>query len=407
MTLTTRQPGSLTTALILLAAALISFPPALPADDGPRLIELKIGETTCTGRLLRRSGDQVWLMDQFGSISQLPVNGISSMRIISEHFRLAGKHEYIRKLQDELPPHFSVTATPHYIVAADSDSTEIYAAALEDIYLEVHAAMHRLGLNPTQPELPLTAVIFPDTELFRHYCDRDQMKWSEELSGYYSAKSNRIAVLERHTPEPGPKPPERQILTAAATHNPRIRPAAALQRLTQSTRQTLVHEASHQIGFNCAVHSRIASGPQWLIEGLALLLEAETLRTHKNNRPSLPSAHINPERLQWFHNQYLPRYTPGDLAGIIASDDLFSHQPLDAYSLAWAFTCFLCTTDQQELRQNFARYVRLTARLRGPGAGTPEQRLEQFRQTIGDPDLLETQFLRFIQSPAFGTLQTP
>ena len=82
------------------------------------------------------------------------------MRIISEHFRLAGKHEYIRKLQDELPPHFSVTATPHYIVAADSDSTEIYAAALEDIYLEVHAAMHRLGLNPTQPELPLTAVIF-------------------------------------------------------------------------------------------------------------------------------------------------------------------------------------------------------------------------------------------------------
>ena len=32
MTLTTRQPGSLTTALILLAAALIPFPPALPAD---------------------------------------------------------------------------------------------------------------------------------------------------------------------------------------------------------------------------------------------------------------------------------------------------------------------------------------------------------------------------------------
>ncbi|MFM7863517.1 MAG: hypothetical protein ACKPHU_04845, partial [Planctomycetaceae bacterium] len=91
---------------------------------------------------------------------------------------------------------------------------------------------------------------------------------------------------------------------------------------------------------------------------------------------------------------------------IISSDDLFSQQSLDAYSLAWAFTCFLCTTDQQELRQNYARYIRLTAQLPGTGAGSPAKRLELFRQTIGDPDLLETQFLRFIQSPEFTAIMT-
>jgi hypothetical protein len=142
------------------------------------------------------------------------------------------------------------------------------------------------------------------------------------------------------------------------------------------------------------------------VEGLALLLEADTLRTRHTHRALTPSAYINPERFHWFHNQYLPRYAPGDLARIISSDDLFSQQSLDAYSLAWAFTCFLCTSDQQELRQNYARYIRLTAQLPGPGAGSPAQRLELFRQTIGDPDLLETQFLRFIQSPEFTAIMT-
>ncbi|MFM7868267.1 MAG: hypothetical protein ACKPHU_28970, partial [Planctomycetaceae bacterium] len=60
---------------MLLAVTLIACAPALPAEDGPRLIELKIGNNTCTGRLLRRSGDQVWLMDKFGAVSQLPVSG--------------------------------------------------------------------------------------------------------------------------------------------------------------------------------------------------------------------------------------------------------------------------------------------------------------------------------------------
>ncbi|MFM7832382.1 MAG: hypothetical protein ACKPJD_11355, partial [Planctomycetaceae bacterium] len=105
---------------------------------------------------------------------------------------MAEKKEYIGQLQDELPPHFTVLATHHYIVAADGDSTALYVAALEEIYVEVHDCLQRLGLSPAQPKLPLTAVIFHDAELFRHYCDRDQMKWSEELSGYYSTKSNRI-----------------------------------------------------------------------------------------------------------------------------------------------------------------------------------------------------------------------
>lgn len=391
---------------MLLAVTLIACAPALPAEDGPRLIELKIGNNTCTGRLLRRSGDQVWLMDKFGAVSQLPVSGISSMRIISEHFRMAEKKEYIGQLQDELPPHFTVLATHHYIVAADGDSTALYVAALEEIYVEVHDCLQRLGLSPAQPKLPLTAVIFRDAELFRHYCDRDQMKWSEELSGYYSTKSNRIVVLERHKLQPRSNTAERQILTAAAARNNRSTPDTALQRLPRSTRTTLIHEACHQIGFNCEVHSRLAHGPQWLVEGLALLLEADTLRTRHANRTLTPSAYINPERFHWFHNQYLPRYAPGDLARIISSDDLFSQQSLDAYSLAWAFTCFLCTSDQQELRQNYARYIRLTAQLPGPGAGSPAQRLELFRQTIGDPDLLETQFLRFIQSPEFTAIMT-
>jgi len=244
------------------------------------------------------------------------------------------KKEHICQLQDELPPHFTVLATHHDIVTADQDSTALYVAALAEIYIEVHDCLQRPGLSPAQPKFPLITIIFRDAEPFRHYSDRDQMKWSEEFSEACSTKSNRIVVLERHKQQPSSNIAERQILTAATAHHNRSTSDTALQQLPRSTRTTLIHEACHQIGFNCEVHSQLAQGPQWLVEGLALLLKADTILTHHTNRALTPSAYINPERLYWFHNQYLPRYAPRDLAWVISSDDLFSQQSPDAYSLA-------------------------------------------------------------------------
>jgi hypothetical protein len=400
--LPTRTHTLKTLAIVATVALCFCLPCPTAAADGPRLIELRIGEQSYTGRLLSRSGNHVWLMDPFGAVHQLSVNRISSMQVIAENFRLADTTDHINGLQKELPPSYAVITTQHCIVAAPAASARLYGQELEQLFLEMHARFQKLGFEPEPPQLPLTAIIFPDKELFRHYCDRDQMKWSEDLSGYYSIKSNRIAVLERDAPHPNSSPAEQTILTSAPDASRNTTQANDFVRVSALTRTTLTHEACHQIGFNCGVHSRTAHGPQWLVEGLALYLESDAARTRSEQQNSVTDC-INHERLLWFHEQYLPRYQPGDLAGIIASDDHFSRQSLDAYSLAWAFTCFLCSNDQKELRQNFAKYVRLTARQPGPGAGTAEQRLELFRSLVGDPVLLETQFLRFMQAPELST----
>ena len=387
-----------TVAIAATVALTFCLPSPVAATDGPRLIELRIGNQAYTGRLLSRSDNQVWLMDPFGAVHQLAVNRISSIQVISETFRLAETTDHISRLQHELPPSYTVITTQHCIVAAPAESARLYGQQLEQLFQEMHSCFQKLGFKPERPGLPLTAIVFPDRELFRHYCDRDQMKWSEDLSGYYSIRSNRIVVLERDAEHSSLPPAEQTILTSAPNASRHTTQTQAIGQLSELTRTTLKHEACHQIGFNCGVHSRTAHGPQWLVEGLALYLESDAARKSDDEHASIADC-LNHERLQWFHEHYLPRYQPGDVAGIIASDDHFSRQSLDAYSLAWAFTCFLCSDEQSELRKNFAEYVRMTARQPGPGAGNAEQRLKLFRSIMGDPNLLETQFLRFMQTP--------
>lgn len=387
-----------TVAIVVAVALALCLPCSATATDGPRLIELRIGKESYAGRLLSRSGNHVWLMDSFGTIQQLPVDRISSMQVISETFRLAKVSDHIHKLKAELPSSYTIITTQHCIVAAPDDSAILYGEELEQLFLEMHTCFQQLGFKPESPELPLTAIVFPDSELFRHYCNRDQMKWSEDLSGYYSIKSNRIVVLNRETELRNPIPSERTLLTSVPADNRNSEQSPPKDRHSTLTRTTLKHEACHQIGFNCGIHSRTAQRPQWLVEGIALYLESDAARK-RGKQPIAAAECINHERLQWFNEQYLPRHQPGDIAGIIASDDHFSRQALDAYSLAWAFTCFLCSNEQPELRQNFARYVRQTARQSAPEAGTAEQRLQLFRSIVGDPDLLEIQLLRFMQDP--------
>ena len=38
---------------------------------------------------------------------------------------------------------------------------------------------------------------------------------------------------------------------------------------------TIIHEATHQTAYNVGVHARFADQPRWLVEGLAMMFEAE------------------------------------------------------------------------------------------------------------------------------------
>jgi hypothetical protein len=154
-------------------------------------------------------------------------------------------------------------------------------------------------------------------------------------------------------------------------------------------RDTLVHEATHQLAFNMGLHPRIGENPRWVVEGLAMIFEREM--TPQAPRTQAAESRLNEERFEWFTHQARNRYTK--LPEFVAGDRPFAVATLDAYSQAWALTYYLA----EKRPADFADYLQL---IRGREPLTPysaEQRLADFRKSFGDDVAwVEVQWLRFM-----------
>jgi hypothetical protein len=167
--------------------------------------------------------------------------------------------------------------------------------------------------------------------------------------------------------------------------------AAMLNGVAGETADTIVHETTHQVGYNIGIHSRIGETPMWVIEGLATVLEAPGIRVRGS---SDAADKINTDRLNWFSTEYESRRQPGDLARMVAEDELFRNQALDAYSSAWAFTYFM--TENPARARSFIRYLRILGERDPLQHYSAEQRLKEFQSAFGDISKVEMDFLRSI-----------
>ena len=163
---------------------------------------------------------------------------------------------------------------------------------------------------------------------------------------------------------------------------------------THEVDQTLIHEAMHQIAFNTGLHSRIRPQPKWVIEGLALVYEADGIR---NRQGTKVGDRINPERYRWFNDYLRSRRTARSLAQFLKSDDLFVTQTLDAYSETWAFSFFLLETRSDK----YVHYLKMLARSDMAASNADDDRLANFTNVFGDDlDQLEADYLRFLKRVA-------
>ena len=96
---------------------------------------------------------------------------------------------------------------------------------------------------------------------------------------------------------------------------------------------TVIHEATHQITFNCGLQQRFADIPLWLCEGLAEYFETPDLSFGKGWRTI---GEINRPRLSQFQ-EYLLRRPPDSLNTLLVNDKRFRNpnEALDAYAEAW------------------------------------------------------------------------
>jgi hypothetical protein len=356
-----------------LAAAILSIlvaGEATCAESKSRLIEVKDEFQTYTGKVIAKDSERCFLMDEFGALTTHHISRLTSFRIVGDSFHRVSPSEFRKQLLTEFRSGYDIHVSAHYVVVGKKGKAKAYATLFEEIYRQVDSFYSIRGFETSEPEFTMVAIVLNTVDEFKEYCGRDQMLWSEDLRGYYSLKSNRVVLYDspaklnagNESPVDGKTSAsltaydalktDELTLENPATHQATL--AAMLNGVAGETADTIVHETTHQVGYNIGIHSRIGETPTWVIEGLATVLEAPGIRVRGS---SDAAARINTDRLNWFSSEYESRRQPGDLARMVAGDEVFRNQALDAYSSAWAFTYFM--TENPARARSYVRYLRI------------------------------------------------
>ncbi|MDA1231129.1 MAG: DUF1570 domain-containing protein [Planctomycetota bacterium] len=356
------------------------------AGSSPRMIEVSDDIQTYSGMIVAKSADDCFIVDPFGQQVQLPIHNLKNFSVVAENYRPASPGNFKRMLETEFGSEYEVVASKHYVVCGTRGRGRSYATLFEDIFNQVDSFYSLRGFKTSKPATPLVALVLKDLEAFKKYCERDQMAWTEGLRGYYSLKSNRIAMYDR----PEAFQSVRMMSdTSVLSHDTALIKASA-SAVAGETADTIIHEATHQVGFNIGIHSRIGGTPAWVLEGMATVLEAPGMRSRSS--AARHSDKVNQHRLDWFHGEYAQRRRPGDLAKLIASDDMFRSQTLDAYSAAWGITWFL--TENPARARMFSRYLNSVSERDPMASYSAAERLEDFQRVFGDISRIEVDYVR-------------
>ncbi|MFM8734804.1 MAG: DUF1570 domain-containing protein [Pirellulales bacterium] len=330
------------------------------ADEGPRTVEAAIVVEAEDGGLLVEHRDERYeLLQPREILARATTPGAPA----DETPRALGQ-----RLLAELPAGFDVLVTRHYVVCFDTsrDYAKWCAAVFERLHEAFVNYWSKAGLEVADPQRPLVVVIFADRRRYAEHAARDLGPAAERVVGYYNLLSNRVTTFDLTGSDLVQRPPGRPRAGSAAEIL--ASPAAA------GLVSTLVHEATHQMAFNCGMHRRLAPVPLWVSEGIATYFETPDL---ENTRGWRGVGAVNRPRLDHF----LAHHAAGDIEAIVAADDRFraADGPLDAYAAAWALTRHLLDTRKRQ----FVDYLRTQAAKQPLADDSREGRLREFEAAFG------------------------
>ena len=359
----------------------------------PSLIELQVGKEKYQGKVFAHDDKSFWLLGQDGQLRQLATERVKEFRQLSPQFSGWNATIVRDQLVRELGRGFDVAATRHYLVCAHGDQkARKYAETFEELFRTFQSYFSVRNFKVVEPDFPLVAIVFPDAESFGNYARKDKVPANAGLRGYYLMTSNRVALFEQSGEnvalELQTDLPDAMTLVA---RNAGVPPRAPWRTIEASLKDTMIHEATHQVAFNTGLHSRLGANPQWVVEGLATVFEAAGIRNSSAN--SGIKSRVNPERLICFGNFAKSRRKPQSLEEFVSSDDAFKENILDAYSQAWALSFFLVETRPR----NYADYLKLIAARNPLREYSRSERLADFQKSFSkELKLLDAEFLRFI-----------
>lgn len=189
---------------------------------------------------------------------------------------LAGEAE---RSVDRLRSRFSTHATERFMVmyaTSDAWAAEV-GTLLEQTHDQFYACLGGAGFDLMRPDGRLVCLWFASREAFDRYAwsvDRADMSWSD---GYYSAKTNRVALFHQAAGgDYAGDHADSKLVSAAhvapqrSDHEKNRRGRGRRIDVAKTT-----HEAAHQLAFNSGLQRRGVIYPLWASEGLATNFEAD------------------------------------------------------------------------------------------------------------------------------------
>lgn len=300
-------------------------------------------------------------------------------------FTPLARDELTKRVLAELPQGFNVHSTAHYLIFYDTspEYAKWCGSLFEGLYRAFTNCWAYRKFELTEPQFPLVAIVFADKQAYLKFSRSDLGEAGESVIGYFGLTSNRMTMYD--------------LTGVEAQGHAKMKTAAQINQILSQpeamrTVSTIIHEATHQIAFNCGLHTRLSDCPRWFSEGIAEFFETPDLRSAKG-WGGIGKENVNRSRLEQFQH-YMTSRPANSLETLLRDDRRFTDPKgvLDAYAEAWALTYFLLKKHEKQ----YITYLRMLSAKKPLMPDSPEQRIDDFRQAFGELSQVDTEFLRYM-----------
>ena len=350
------------------------------------LIELDGGrEQKLSGKVVvEDSAGSMLLETDEGALWPIMASTILDRTSDSKTMMPLDKKQLTERLLQELGPEFQSHNSTHYVVVFNT--TRKYAiwtsSLLERLQKGFLAFWKKRGCKVHAPKTPLAVLIFNNKASYIKHARIEMGAAAGNAIGYYSFQTNRIVMYDLTGS---------QAMRRANSKRGSLKEISALlqTREAEPLVATIIHEATHQIAFNCDLQTRYVDNPIWISEGMAVYFETPNL---SSNRLWSGTNKINYSRWDRFR-QNVRNDKAASLKTLITNDDRLRHPrtALDGYAEAWAWNYFLIKWHSKE----YANYLKMLAEKPLLTQDKPAQRLSDFQDHFGkNLKDLEAEFYR-------------
>ncbi|MGI9430525.1 MAG: DUF1570 domain-containing protein [Bythopirellula sp.] len=349
------------------------------------LVNLDGREQKLTGKVvIEDSVGSMLLETDEGALWPLQADTILQRESDSEPMVPLDKKQLAQRLLQEMGPGFQVHESKHYVIVFNT--TRVYArwcsSLLEKLQKSFLYFWKKRGADVHVPKQPLAVLIFNNKASYIAHAKPELGPSAGNAIGYYSLQTNRIVMYDLTGS---------QALLRASTNRGSLKDITALVQHPRAEPlvATIIHEATHQIAYNCGLQTRFVDNPVWLSEGMAAYFETPDLGS---NRMWTGTDKVNPDRWQRFRKN-VGNGTAANLKTLIADDERLRHPrtAVDGYAEAWAWNYFLIKWHAKQ----YTQYLQAIAEKPLLVQDDRATRLTEFQQHFGNNlQQLEAEFIR-------------